>query len=105
MVLIESSLYLQTSQWKIFSISIVEAMHLGVTCAIADTLSLADLFEEDDLELVFSSALKVAASQLMSAFEKPSQFKHWPNKAKAFVKKKKPGKLAQDYISFYGEVL
>ena len=105
-ILAEASLYLQASRWEVFGISIAEAMYLGVPCAVANTLNLADLFQEHDLGLVFSPDPEVAASQLMTALEKPKQLGHWSKQAQAFVKKNfLPGKVAQDYVSFYKEVL
>jgi glycosyltransferase involved in cell wall biosynthesis len=105
-VLAEASLYIQASRWEVFGISIAEAMYLGVPCAIANTLNLADLFEEHDLGLVFPSAADVAAQRIMGVLEQPDQLYHWSRQARTYVKEHfLPREVAQGYLSLYQEVL
>lgn len=104
--LAEASLYIQASRWEVFGISIAEAMYLGVPCAIANTLNLADLFEEHDLGVVFPPEPEGAATRIMSALECPEQLCYWSNEARTFVKNHfLPREVAQGYLSLYQEVL
>ncbi|AOY79096.1 glycosyltransferase family 4 protein [Moorena producens JHB] len=105
-VLSEASLYIQTSRWEVFGISIAEAMYLGVPCAVADTVNLAELFDKHDLGLVLPSNPKKAASCLTELLAQPTQLHHWSKRAQSYAQAHfQPKEVALGYLQLYKEVL
>jgi glycosyltransferase involved in cell wall biosynthesis len=105
-VLANASLYIQTSRWEVFGIAVAEAIFLGVPCAIADTLNLAELFRENDLGLVLPPQPEKSAKQLMKAFSQPSQLQSWSKKAREYARQHFiPSNVAQKYLALYEEVI
>ncbi|MBE9055490.1 glycosyltransferase family 4 protein [Sphaerospermopsis sp. LEGE 08334] len=105
-VLSEASLYIQMSRWEVFGISIAEAMYLGVPCAIADTLNLAELFNQHNLGLVLPSDSQEAAKCLTELMNQPVQMQHWSQSAKSYARTHfHPRKVALGYLNLYQEVL
>lgn len=105
-VLSEASLYIQTSRWEVFGISIAEAMYMGVPCAIADTLNLAELFNKHDLGLVFSPNPQQAANCIKDIIINPDRLHSWSQRGQFYAKEHfLPKKVALDYLSVYQKVL
>lgn len=105
-VLAEASLYIQTSRWEVFGISIAEAMYLGLPCAIADTLNFAELFQQQDLGLVLPSNPESAAAHLLEVLSQPNRLHDWSEKAKKFAQKHfLPHEIASQYINLYQKIL
>lgn len=105
-VLSEASLYIQTSRWEVFGISIAEAMYLGVPCAIAETLNLAELFLQHNLGLVLPSDCKQAAARLTEILAQPTQLRHWSKLARSYAQSHfQPKEVALGYLELYKEVL
>lgn len=105
-VLANASLYIQASRWEAFGISIAEAMYLGVPCAIAETLYLAQLFQEHDLGLVFSATPQEAAAQLSKVLAQPTQLKQWSERGRTFAQENFQAHVcAKRYLEVYDEVL
>jgi len=105
-VLSEASLYIQMSRWEVFGVSIAEAMGLGVPCAIADTLNLADVFRQYDLGAVLPSDPKAAAASLQEVITQPALLQSWSQKSQAFVDQHfHPSAVAKEYLNLYEEVL
>ncbi len=105
-VLSGSTLYIQTSRWEVFSISVGEAMYLGVPCAIADSMHLAKLFAEQDLGLVLPSNPEGAATALSEVLANPASLLRWSQRARTFAHEHfDPRAVASDYVDLYQEVL
>lgn len=105
-ILTNASLYIQTSRWEAWGISIAEAMYLGVPCAITDTLDIAEFFREHDLGLVLPPEPKKAASALMEALSQQSRLRQWSKNAQAFAQVyNHPQRVASTYLKLYEEVL
>lgn len=104
-VLTTASLYIQMSRWEVFGISIAEAMALGVPCAVANTVNLAELFQAHNLGLVLSKNLSQAASQLQQALENPAQLQKWSQQGQSFAQTHfQVSKIAHQYLNFYQAV-
>jgi len=105
-ILASSTMYVQTSRWEGFPISVAEAMYLGVPCAISDTIHLARLFAAEDLGLVLPSNPEVAATVLSEALAHPASLLRWSQRARTFAHKHfDPRAVASDYVDLYREVL
>jgi len=104
--LTSANLYIQTSRWEIFGISIAEAMYLGIPCAIAETLDLAPVFREHDLGCVLPPNPQAAADRLREVFAQPALLQQWSERSQAFVKNHfQVRAVASDYLKLYEEVL
>jgi glycosyltransferase involved in cell wall biosynthesis len=105
-VLTNASLYIQTSRWEVFGISIAEAMYLGVPCAIADTLNLAQVFRQHDLGLVLPPDPKRAATDLLEVLNHPARLYQWSERARTFAQVHfHPYTVASEYLNLYEEIL
>ena len=105
-ILANASLYIQTSRWEVFGISVAEAMYSGVPCAIAATLNLADLFQEHDLGLILPANPEKSAKLITEALSKPSQLQFWSRQAQEYAKQNfAPQTVAQKYLALYEELI
>ncbi len=105
-VLAQASMYIQTSRWEVFGVSIAEAMYLGLPCAIMPTMNLADIFKEHDLGLVLPTKLESAAKLLIDTLNQPDILHHWSKQAHIFAKENfQTQKIAIEYLKLYEEVL
>lgn len=105
-VLSDSSLYLQMSRWDGFGLSVAEAMYLGVPCAIAETLNLAEIFRASDLGAVLSATPAKAAEQLRSSLQQGDRLWQWSRRGQSFARSHfQPDAVAQKYLDLYREVL
>jgi glycosyltransferase involved in cell wall biosynthesis len=104
--LAEASLYIQTSRWEGFAISIAEAMYVGVPCAVADTLNLAETFQTGDLGLLLPRDPKQAAARIATALNDPDRLHQWSARSRDFARSHfQPRAVAADYLQLYEEVL
>jgi len=105
-VLSEAMLYIQTSRWEVFGLSIAESMCLGVPCAIAETLCLSEILRHNDLGLVLSSHPKQAASQIIKIINRPEILQYWSERGFRFAKANfAPFIVASQYLNLYKEIL
>lgn len=85
-VLSRSTLYVQTSRWEGLSISISEAMYIGLPCAVASTMSLASLFEAYDLGLVLPPNPTEAAEAVSEAIASPERLQRWSERSREYAR-------------------
>lgn len=105
-VLAEASMYIQTSRWEVFGVSIAEAMYLGLPCAIASTMNLAEIFTEYDLGLVLPTNIEAAAKLIVETLDQPDTLNHWSKQAHLYAKENfQIQKIANQYLKLYEEVL
>lgn len=105
-VLADASLYIQMSRWEVFSISIAEAMYVGLPCVLASTMQLAPAFAENGLGLVVEPNPKRAAQLIRRALLNPSQLKQWSENARRFALANfHPTAVATRFLEFYRDCL
>ncbi len=105
-VLTGASLYIQTSRWEGFPISIAEAMYLGVPCAVADSLNMSELLRLHDLGLMLPPNPQEAASRLGEVLAQPTRLWDWSERARSFAQAHfKPREAARAYLNLYEEIL
>jgi glycosyltransferase involved in cell wall biosynthesis len=105
-ILTEACLYIQTSRWEVFGISIAEAMYLGVPCAVTNTVNLSEIFQQHDLGCVLSSEPQQAAMQLSEVLDNPDQLHRWSQRSKLYAKEHFQAQIvAESFLNFYQEVI
>jgi glycosyltransferase involved in cell wall biosynthesis len=105
-VLCDATMYIQMSRSESFGISIAEAMHLGVPCAIADQIHIAAPFRKHDLGLLLPGESAAAAMALTRALKAREPLLRWSQRAKGFALDNfDAGLAAQQHVALYREVL
>ncbi len=104
--LCDATMYIQMSRSESFGISIAEAMHLGVPCAISNQIHLAAAFRDNDLGLLLPTDSAAAAMALTKAMKSTDALIRWSRRAKAFASENFDARsAAQRHIALYREVL
>lgn len=105
-VLAGASLYIQTSRWEGFPLSIAEAMYAGLPCAMAETLNFAEIFRQHDLGVVLPPNPQKAAIRLLEVLNQPALLQNWSERARAFAQAHFPPRaVAKGYLNLYEQVL
>lgn len=105
-VLCDASMYIQMSRSESFGISIAEAMHLGVPCAISGQIHIAAAFRENDLGLLLPTDSAAAAMALTKVLKSPEPLVRWSQRAKAFAGANFDARsAAQRHITLYRELV
>ncbi|WP_119068529.1 glycosyltransferase family 4 protein [Rubrobacter indicoceani] len=109
-LLAASSLYIQTSRWEGFSISVAEAMYVGVPCVVCDTphpsqmVHHAEVMKERGLGLVLPTAPGPAAEMLAASLDEPSEMIRSAERARDFARRNfSPKAAALGYLEVYEE--
>lgn len=101
-----ASLYLQPSRWEGFPVSVAECLYMGLPCAIADTLDMAQIFRQHDLGLVVPLEPVKASQALREAMADHDRLRAWSAGGKVFSREHfHPEACAKNYLSLYEEVL
>jgi glycosyltransferase involved in cell wall biosynthesis len=104
--LCNATMYIHMARSEGFGISIAESMHLGVPCALSESIHLSSLFRREDLGLVLSSDPVRAASMVREILDQPEKLDYWAKRARAFSDANfNPDAAAQRYIDVYQRVL
>jgi glycosyltransferase involved in cell wall biosynthesis len=105
-VLVNASLYIQTSRWEGFPVSIVEAMSMGVPCAVTEMPNLAELFRQHDLGLLLAANPQESANRLRKALSQPDVLQAWSKRAEEFALQNfRPSEVASNYLNVYPKVI
>ena len=105
-VLCDATMYIQMSRSESFGISIAEAMHLGVPCAIADQIHIAAPFRKHDLGLLLPNDSAAAAMALTSALKSRETLCGWSRRGQEFARDNFDARLAaRQHIDLYWDML
>ncbi|MGI8649117.1 MAG: glycosyltransferase family 4 protein [Rubrobacter sp.] len=107
-----SDLYIQTSRWEGFSISIAEAMYVGVPCVVTDTphpdqiVHHAEVMKDLGLGLVLPVGSEQAAKVLLENLSEPSRLLQFAARARSFARENfTPRAAALGYLEVYGKAM
>jgi glycosyltransferase involved in cell wall biosynthesis len=105
-VLCDATLYIQLSRCESFGISIAEAMHLGVPCAISEEIHIASAFREHDLGLLLPIESAASSMALTWALDAPEKLRRWSARAKEYARTHFDARgAAQRHLELYREVV
>jgi len=105
-ILVEAALYLQTSRWEGFPLSIAEAMLVGVPVAVVDRLDFSHQFIDHDLGLTFPADPDVAAQLIHHALSDEGRLRQWSERAQTFAREFFSAPVvAQKFVELYQEVV
>ncbi len=105
-VLENADLYLQTSRWEAFGISIAEAMAIGLPCAVAEKMHIAELVRREKTGIILSDNPKAAAEEILNLLNDKETWSDYSAKAKKFALENFTSKgVAAKYIDFYTDVI
>jgi len=101
-----ATLYLQTSRWEGFPVSVAEAMYLGVPCAIAEGLVLAQTFREGELGLTIPREPAAAARQIAALLADEARLRGYAQRGRQYARANfAPGAAAAALVTLYEDIL
>lgn len=101
-----ATMYIQVSRWEALSISILEALALGTPTVIAESMSMAGMFRENDLGLVVSTRPDEAARQIRQALVDEARLRQWSQHSRAYARARfSPASVARSVVGVYEEAL
>ena len=105
-VLGEASLFVLASRWEGLSMSLAEALRLGVPCAVSGYVARTLPFAEQRLGLVLNDDPEASARQLAAALAKPALLEQWAAAGAAYATSQfDPSAVAQRTLAGYESVL
>ncbi len=105
-VLENADLYVQTSRWEAFGISIAEALAVGVPCAVAESMHIAGLVRREKLGIVLDDDPKKAAAEILNFLSDAETWAESSARAKCYAVKNFNARcVAAKYVNFYRDVI
>lgn len=105
-VLCDATVYIQMSRSESFGVSIAEAMHLGVPCAISEEIHIATAFREHDLGLLLPIDSAAAAMALTRALQSPEKLFRWSQRGWEYARAHFDARAsAQRHVALYHDVV
>jgi glycosyltransferase involved in cell wall biosynthesis len=102
----QADLYIQTSRWEAFGISIFEAAILGIPVALSKGCYLSDFFEKNNLGIILDENEEYAAKQIVEAIDNEDFFtKIHEGQGRLIIEKFAPKVIAQLAVQAYQETL
>lgn len=99
------SLYIQTSRWEVFGISVAEAMAQKKPVALSSQMYLSDMVARHDAGIILSTDPVEAAIQIIDLHEKPGMMAEMGEKGGALAKSEfSISSVAEKTLSFYQEI-
>ena len=105
-ILATSTMYIQVSRWEALSISILEALAMGLPTVISESMSMAEMFSHNDLGLVVSQESARAAEQIRQALAEPVRLHGWSQRSREYARNHfSPSAVANRVMDVYEEAL
>ena len=105
-ILKNASLYIQTSRWEVFGISIAEAMAIGVPVAISNDCYLSEYIEKEECGIVIQKYDTNTAQKIINIIKDSKRnVKLGENGKKYAVNNFQEMSVASNVVSFYQEIL
>jgi len=105
-VLAGAAMYLQPARWEGFPLSVVEAMLVGVPCALAGRLNAGRQFLDNDLGLTFEARADTAARRIDQALHDQASLERWSARAREFATSRFHAReVGRQFLDLYRDVL
>jgi glycosyltransferase involved in cell wall biosynthesis len=101
-----ADLFVQPSRWEGLSAALLEAMAVGVPCAVSEAVARTVPMRELDLGLVLDQDPSAAAGQLADALASPARRREWGRRAATHARGTyAPEIVAAAHLELYGELI
>jgi glycosyltransferase involved in cell wall biosynthesis len=101
-----ATMYIQVSRWEALSISVLEALAMGIPTVISESMSMASMFREHELGLVVSTESEQAAWQIERALADQAQLQTWSERSRSYARLHfTPEAVARSVVGVYEESL
>ncbi len=105
-ILRQATMYIQVSRWEALSISILEALTLGIPTVTSQTMSMASMIHDNRLGLVVPAEPRLAAEMVRGTLSDPAQLRLWSECSRAYARILfAPDAVARQVIGVYEEAL
>lgn len=101
-----AGLYVQTSRFEGFPVSVAEALALGVPCAVSEEIGLATEIRDHDIGVMLPTGTAAAAATLRRVLADPDRLEAMSAKARAYALESfAPAAVARRYEAVYAGAL
>jgi glycosyltransferase involved in cell wall biosynthesis len=104
-VLREATLYVQTSRWEAFGISVAEAMLQGTPCAVRESMHIADLLQEEGAGFILPADRDESVRYLSEILSDPEGLRQVGDQGQRYAEEAfHPRRIAEQFLKLYAEV-
>jgi glycosyltransferase involved in cell wall biosynthesis len=105
-ILQEATLYVQTSRWEAFGISVVEAMLQGTPCAVRDSMHIAEMLEENGVGFTLPGDPDRSARYLSEILSDPKRLQRVGERGRQYAEEAfDPRRIAEQLLQVYREAV